>query len=178
MAPPCVNRRSSRRNSPSPWSRLEYGARQLALRRSSEPLNNVRFISDIQSRILSAIDQSQSGEWVLVKISPLRVLKGYISPTWKREIDLATKSIILDRCSSTMTKWRRHYHILPSKAATTLTLQKFWTDCLPLINGEVHAEHICSVPKQFRTCPLSTLYHSRYNIWEKHMSVECADVSN
>jgi len=101
-----------------------------------------------------------------------------------RHIDLATKSITFDRCSSTMTivpvltLWRRRCHILHSKAGMIMTLQKFSTNCPLPIHYEVHGEPICHVSKQLRTSPLSTLYYSRYIITEKCMSAECAEVSN
>ena len=111
-------------------------------------------------------------------------LNGYISPTCKRHIDPATKSIRFDRCLSIMTGvpvltiWRRHCHIWHSKAGTILTLQKFSTYSLLLINGEVHEEPICYIPKQFSTSPSSAPYHSRHIICETRMSAECAEVSN
>jgi len=77
-----------------------------------------------------------------------------------------------------LTIWRRHYHILHSKAGMILTRQKFPTYCPLPICGEVHAEPIFCVSKQFGTSPLSALYHSSYIIREKRMSAECAEVSN
>jgi len=45
-------------------------------------------------------------------------------------------------------------------------------------NGDVHAELICHISKQFRTSPLSTVYYCRYIIWEKRRSTEFAEGSN
>jgi hypothetical protein len=59
-----------------------------------------------------------------------------------------------------------------------LTLQKFLTYCPLPINCEVHAKPVCYVSIQFRRSPLSALCHSRYIIWGKRMSAECAEVSN
>jgi len=184
VASPRMKRRSSRRNSPSAWSGLMLGWRQLAFSRSGEALNSMWLISDIQRCILSAIYHSQLGEWILVTILPLIFLNGYISPMWKRKINLAPTPIESNGCSSTMTGvlvltiWRRHCHILHSKAGTILTLQRFSKYFPLLINGEVHAEPICYVSRPFRMSPLFALYHSRYIIWEKPMSAECAEVSN
>ena len=72
----------------------------------------------------------------------------------------------------------RHCHILHSKTSTILTQQEFSTFCALSINGEVHAEPICYVAKQFRMSPLSALSHSRYIIEDKCMSTEWAEVSN
>ena len=161
MASPQINRSVSRRNSPSAWSSLKFGGRQLAFRLWGKPLNSAKSISDIPRFILWGIYQSQFAEWVPVTISLLRSLNGYVLPMWKRHIDLGTKSITFDRCLSTMTGvlvltiWRRHCHILHSKAGTMLTLQKFETYCPLPINGKVHAEPICYLSKQFRTSPRS-----------------------
>jgi len=112
-------------------------------------------VLDIQRCILWAICQSQFGKWVQVKISPLIFLNSYTSPTWKRHIDLPTKSITIDRWSSTMTSvlvltiWRRHYHILHSKAGMILTRQRFSTYCLQPISGEGLAEPIFSSPNNW-----------------------------
>jgi len=184
MVSPQMNRTGWRRNFQSTWLSLNLGGRQSAFRRSGKPLNSTWSILDIQRCIMWAIYRSQFGESVPVTILPLIFLNGYISPKWKRHIDLGTKSITFDRCSSTMTRvpvltiWRKHCHILHSKADTILTLQKLSTYCLLPINGEVHAEPIFYVCKQFRIRPLSALDHSKYIIWEKHMSGECAEVSN
>jgi len=179
-----MNRSDSGKNSPSVWSSLKLSGWQSAFRRSGNPLDNTYYISDIQRCILWAISQSQVGEWVLVTISPLIFLNGYILPTRRRHIDLPTKSITFDTGSSTMTGvpvlpiWRRQYHILHSKAGTKLTRQRFSTYYPLPISGEVHAEPIFYVSKQMRMSPLSALYHSSYIIWETRMSVECAEVLN
>jgi hypothetical protein len=128
--------------------------------------------------MLWAIYQSRFAEWVPVTISSPTFQKSYISPTWKRRIDLATQSIRFARCLSIMTIWRRHCHILHLKAGTLLTLQMFSTYCPWPINGEVHAEPICHVSNQFKWSPSFALYYSRYIIWAKPMSTECAEVSN
>jgi len=183
IASPRINRSSSRRNSPSTGSSFKLDGRQSAFRRSGTLLINAQSISDIQGRISWAMYQSQSGESVPVTVSPPIFLNGYISRTWKKHIDHAAMSITFDRCSSTMTgvpvltTWRRHRHILHSKSGTILTLDKISNNCPLLINGEVQAEPICYISKQFRASPLSALYQSRYIIWEKRMSAECADVS-
>jgi len=156
----------------------------IGIRRSTKPFNNVWYIPDIQRCILWAIYHSQFGAWVSVSILPLIFLNGYISPTWKSHIHLATTSITFDRCSRTMTSipvlniWTTHCHILHSKAGTILNLQMVSIDCPLPINGEVHTEAICYISQHLRTSPLSTLYHSRYTIWEKLMSAKCAKVLN
>jgi len=103
---------------------------------------------------------------------------------WKRQIDLPTKSIKFDRCSSTMTGvlvltvWRRHFHILPCKAGTILNWQKFSTYYPLPINGQILAESIFYASSIVRRSHFSTLCHHRYIIWEKPMSAKSAEVSN
>jgi len=138
----------------------------------------------IQRCILWAIYHCQFGEWVLVTISPLIFLNSYISPMWKRHIDLQMKSITFDRCWSTMTSvpvltiWRRLCLILPSKAGTILTLQKFATYYLLPINGEILAVPIFYLFSIVRQSHFSTTYHNRYIIWENPLFMACAEVSN
>jgi len=183
MASPQIKRSSSRWNSQSTWLSFNLSGTPSAFSCSRKPLNNAWYISDIQWCIWWALYQSQSGEWVQVTILPPIFLNRYISPMWKRHINQPTKSIVFDRCSSTMTGvpvltiWMSLCHILLSKASTILTLQKFSTFCLILIHSKVHAEPICYVSQQLRTSPLSALYHSRYIIGEHRMSTECS-VSN
>jgi len=167
LASPWMNRCGSRRNSPSAWSSLKLGGRQSRFTRTAIQLNSAYYISDMPRCILFATYQGRFVEWVPVTISLLIFPNGYISPTWKRHIDLPTKSITSNRCSSIMTGvpvltiWRWHCHILDSKAGTMLTLERFSTCCLLPINGEVHAEPICYNPEQFRMSPWSAPYHSR-----------------
>jgi len=59
-----------------------------------------------------------------------------------------------------------------------INLAKVSTHCPLLITGEVHAQPICYISKEFRTSPLSALYYSRYIIGEKSMFAECAEVSD
>ena len=174
----------SPKNSPSAWSSFKLGGRQLAFRSSRKPLNSALSILYIQRCILWGISQSQFDEWVQATISPPIFLNGYISAMWKRRIDLPTKSITFNRGSSTMTSvpvltiWRRHCHILPFKAGTILTLQKFSTYYQLAINGELHAKPIFYASTVVRKSHFSALYHNRYIIWEKLMSMACAEVSN
>jgi len=101
-----------------------------------------------------------------------------------RHFNLVTTSITFDRWSCTITGipvftiWRRHSHILHSKAGTILTLQRFSTNCSLPINCKFHTERIFDISKLFRASPLSPLYYRRYIIWGKRMSAECAEVLN
>jgi len=179
-----MNRRVSWRNSPSAWSSLKLGDKQSAFRCHWKSLDSTESISDIFRGILWAIYQSHFAEWVAVTVSLLVLRNGCISPKWKRYINQATKSISFDKCLGIMTGvpiltvWWRHCHILHSKAGMMLTLPKFSTYHLLPRNIEEYTEPICYISKQFKTSPLAALYHSRYIIWEKHISAECAEVSN
>jgi hypothetical protein len=119
-----------------------------------------------------------------VTISPLIFEKGYTLPKWKMHIDLATKSITYNRCLSIVTGvqdltiWRLLWQILHSKAGMILALQKFATYYLLPINSKAHTEPIRNICKQFWSSPISAPDHSRYIIWAKHISAECAAVSN
>jgi len=97
---------------------------------------------------------------------------------WKRHIDLPTKSITFNRCWITMTIWKRHSHMLPCKAATILTLQKFSTYYPLPINGEIILEPILYASTIARTSHSSAPCHHTYIIWERLMSAECAEVWN
>jgi len=107
-----------------------------------------------------------------------------ISALWKRHIDLPTKSITFNRCWSTMsgvpvlTIWRRHCYIVPFKAGTILTLRKFSAYYQLPINSEICAKPIFYASNIVRKSHFSAAYHNSCIIWEKLMSVECAEVSN
>ena len=102
----------------------------------------------------------------------------------KRHIDLPTKSITFDRCSSTMTGlpvltiWKRQSHIMPCKAGIIMLLQKFSTYYSLLMNGEILAESILHVSSNLRTSDYSAPCHHGYIMWDTLMSVECVEVSN
>jgi hypothetical protein len=144
----------------------------------------VESISDIERCILSAIYQSEFAEWDPVTMSPLTCRSTYISAMWMRHSDLPTKSIIFNRCSSTMigalvrTIWKGQWHLLPFEASTILTLWKVSTYYELPWNGGIWVEPISYpfpiVSKSYFPAP----YHNRYIIWEKLMSAVCAEVSN
>jgi len=77
-----------------------------------------------------------------------------------------------------LTIWRRHCHILPSKAGTILTLRKFSTYYQLPINGEIRTEPIFYIFTIVRKSHFSALSHNRYIIWEKLISAACAEVLN
>jgi hypothetical protein len=156
----------------------------LAFWSSGKPSTNVKSISDIQRCISWAVYETQFGERVPVTISPPIFLNGYISPMWKKHIDLSLQSITLKRCLNTMTCvlvltiWRRHCHMLPIKAGRILTLRNVSTYYQLPTNGAILVEPIFYASTIVSKRHFSDPYHNRYIIWEKFMSAVSAEVSN
>jgi len=166
------------------WSRMKLGGKNSASSGSIMQSNHVKYISDIQSCIIWGIYQIQFSEWIVVTILPVIFWNSFIWPTWKRHINLPTKSITFSRCSSiittvpVMTISRRHCHVLHFKSTVILTLQMISIYYPLLINHTVHTEPICLVWSIIRTSPFSTLCRSSCIISEKCMLPECAKVLN
>jgi hypothetical protein len=93
LASPQMNKRGAAWNCPSAWLRLILIGCQLAFCCFKKHLNNDWYISDIEECIWLAIYQNQLKLWVPDSMFPLIFLNGYIFPTWKRLINLATHSI-------------------------------------------------------------------------------------
>ena len=133
--------------------------------------------------IFWVICQSWFCESVLLTISAPIFLNSYISAIRKRWIDLPTKPMTLDWCSSTMTgvlvltKWRRHCHNLPIKAGMLLTQQKLWTYYPLPINEKILAQPTFYASSIVRKSHFFAQYHNRYIMWDNPRSTECTEVS-
>jgi len=124
------------------------------------------------------------GELVVMTISPQVLLKCYTSAMsmWYR--DFSTMSMTFNRCSCTITSLAvltlctRNSRIMPCNTGMISTDGKFATYCLLLRNVEFHSEPIWYTSIIVISSKLSSGYHNRYIICEKHLSMECAEVSN
>jgi hypothetical protein len=173
-----ISRFVSGRNCPSPCSNSKLGLRQLAFRCFRKWYNSVQYISDIERCNLCTLIQSQICKWVLLTISPLIFMNSYISAMWKRLIDLQTESITYERWSTTMTIWRRCCLILPSKAGTMLTWQRFSIYHSLAIHGEIPSEPIFLPFSMLRKSQFSAPYRHSYIIWVQPITAVCAEVSH
>jgi len=179
-----MSRCGSRRNSTLACLILKFGGTLLAFRSSGTRSNSMKYILYTHQCMVQAMYHSQFGEWVLATISPQIFLNSFLSAMWKRHINLPTKSITLNWCSSTMTCipvltiWRRHCCIFPYNTCTMLTLTRFLTYYPVLTHGEILAEPILCASSIVKKSHFSTTYHNKYIILEKLMSIECAEVSN